>query len=1037
MATAGSSINMKTLLKSPIPTIALAFLALLLILTFGLIKNIRDYKSRGMSDTLPAPISGAGVQLGVNVHLEQYDHIELAKTLGEIKSAGIDTAKQSFFYDQAFDWSIPDQIFSEAKKQDIQLVVLLDGNPTDSFAPPDDPSDFANWAAEFAGRYGDQTNHYIIWDEPNLTSHWGGFDVNPAEYGALLTLTAESIRAADPGAIIVAAPLAPTVETGPKNLADPLFLQELYEAGVAESFDVVAGKPYGFNTGPEDRQVDLETLNFSRIILLREVMVRNDDSDKPVWAGNWGWNSLPAGWSGNPSIWGAVDEETQASWTVTALQRARQEWPWMASMFLENWEPMNPDDHPTWGFSIAGRPVLAAIRNAAFTGEIAYPGFHLADNQDKAQHFTGSWRFSPEFGADIGNSGDAVEFRFWGTDIGLRVRRADFHSRFYALVDGEPANNLPRDDRGATLVLNSPDPSEDYLAIESLATDLEPGEHTLLLEALRGSDQWALNGFAVNYHSPEDSDRMWIIALSVMLLITLGLMAISAREADWGRAGASVSEKYHGLSNLQQITLASFGAGLVSATGWLTWGEQTAGIYRRLGDVGQLTLTAATAGLFYVAPSFIVYIVALAGLLVLLYLRPVWGLALVAFAFPFFVKPKAIGGYLFSPVELLLLITFTAFSLRLIAQRLLRGTAKISVENPVKQLTVADWSVAAFMMVATLSLLFTERLDVATNEWRVLILEPILFFLLMRWMKIDSREMWIILDAFILGGVTVALIGLVQYSSGQNLITSEGGLMRLRSVYGSPNNVALYLGRIIPILAAMILMGRGRRRFYYLFALLPVGAAMVLSYSKGALFLGLPASLLVVLLIWRRYAGGRLWPWLVGAFALGLSALLVALQIPALEERLNPQGATGFFRMNLWRSSINMFRDHSIFGVGLDNFLYAYRGRYIFDAAWQEPNLNHPHNMALDFLTRLGILGFFAGTWMFWSYFRISLRLVSQVVDEWQPISAGLLGALVYMLAHGMVDHSFFLVDLAYAFFLLLAIAIWMEQNHTGPDELP
>ena len=1037
LPTAGSSIDMKTLSKSPIATIALAFLALLLILTFGVINNSRDYKSRGMTDELPTPISGAGVHLGVNVHLEQYNHVELTETLSKIKSAGIDTAKQSFYYNQRFDWSITDQIFSEAEKQNIQLVALLDGNPTDSFAPPTDPSDFASWAAEFAGRYGDQTNHYIIWDEPNLTSHWGGFDVNPAEYGALLALTAESIRAADPGAIIVAAPLAPTIEQGPRNLADSLFLQELYEAGVADSFDVVAGKPYGFNTGPEDRQVDLATLNFSRIILLREVMVRNEDGDKPVWAGNWGWNSLPADWSGSPSIWGGVDEETQASWTVTALQRARQEWPWMASMFLENWEPMNPDDHPAWGFSIAGRPVLSAIRNATYTEEIAFPGFHLADNQDEAQDFIGSWRFSPEFGADIGNSGDSVEFRFWGTDIGVRVRRADFHSRFYALVDGEPANELPKDDRGATLVLNSPDPLDDYLAIERLATNLEPGEHTLLLEAHRGSDQWALNGFTVNYHPPDTSYRISIITLSLLLLITLVLLVISARKADWGRAVVSVSAKYDGLSNLQQIALTSFGAALVSVTGWLTWGEQTAGIYRRLGDVGQLTLTAATAGLFYVAPSFIIYISALAGLLVLLYLRPVWGLALVAFAFPFFVKPKALGGYLFSPVELLLLITFIAFSLRLIAQRLMRGIAKVSVENPVKQLTVADWSVAAFTIVATLSLLFTERLDVATNEWRVLILEPVLFFLLMRWMKINSREMWIILDAFILGGVTVALIGLVQYSSGQNLITSEGGLMRLRSVYGSPNNVALYLGRIISILAAMILMGRGRRRYFYLFALLPVGAAVLLSYSKGALFLGLPASLLVILLIWRRHAGGRLWPWLIGAFGMGLSALLVALQIPALAGRLNPQGTTGFFRMNLWRSSINMFRDNPIFGVGLDNFLYAYRGRYIFDATWQEPNLNHPHNMVLDFLTRLGILGFFAGAWMFWSYFRISIRLVSQVVDEWQPIAAGLLGALAYMLAHGIVDHSFFLVDLAYAFFLLLAIAIWMEQNHTQPEELP
>jgi hypothetical protein len=41
------------------------------------------------------------------------------------------------------------------------------------------------------------------------------------------------------------------------------------------------------------------------------------------------------------------------------------------------------------------------------------------------------------------------------------------------------------------------------------------------------------------------------------------------------------------------------------------------------------------------------------------------------------------------------------------------------------------------------------------------------------------------------------------------------------------------------------------------------------------------------------------------------------------------------------------------------------------------------------------------------------------------------------MLAHGFVDHSFFLVDLAYAFFLLLAIAIWLDQNHTRLVKTP
>jgi hypothetical protein len=40
------------------------------------------------------------------------------------------------------------------------------------------------------------------------------------------------------------------------------------------------------------------------------------------------------------------------------------------------------------------------------------------------------------------------------------------------------------------------------------------------------------------------------------------------------------------------------------------------------------------------------------------------------------------------------------------------------------------------------------------------------------------------------------------------------------------------------------------------------------------------------------------------------------------------------------------------------------------------------------------------------------------------------MGGVADMLAHGLVDHSFFLVDLAYAFFLALALAERMKENH-------
>ena len=716
----------------------------------------------------------------------------------------------------------------------------------------------------------------------------------------------------------------------------------------------------------------------------------------------------------------------------------------MGRMFLENWQPDAAPSDPRWGFSVAGRPIAAALAAylAGINPDLAYPGFRFATAVDPAQQYSGGWRFSPDFGADIsepapGAAPDSVSFTFWGTDAGLRVRRADFRARLIVTIDGEPANALPRDENGAALVLTSPDPAEDYLTLEPVARGLSAAPHVMTVTASRGWDQWALNGFSAAY-SPLNPAHGWWIGALLLSSLMLGVAGVyAARRADWGPAGAHLHGRFAALGDAGQLVITAVTAAVVALTGWLVWGEQLAGVYRRLGDGGQLALTAAAATIFYVTPVFIFYILALLALFVLIYLRPAWGLALVAFSFPFYVAQaaKPILGYRFSPVEIFMLVTFAAAALRGFTSALARQQEGLpALTWP--DLRGADYAALTFTAVATLSLFFTTRLDVASNEWRTVIIEPFLFYLVLRGLRPREEEMWVILDAFVLGGTAVALIGLGQYLTGTNLITAEAGLLRLRSIYGSPNNVALYLGRILPLLVAMLLLGQAakqRRRWAYVAALLPVGLALLLTFSRGGLLLGVPGGLAVVLWIWLRRQGRSPWPWAAALAALLAGALLLAQRVPQLSGRLNLGGQTGVFRVNLWRSSLEIIREQPIFGVGLDNFLYAYRGRYIRDAAWQEPDLNHPHNLFLDLGTRLGFFGLLAGLWLFGSAALTLWRVLKDVPAPWLPVAAGFAGSLAVMLLHGQVDHSFFLVDLAFSFYLLIGTAVWLDILPTAP----
>jgi O-antigen ligase len=190
--------------------------------------------------------------------------------------------------------------------------------------------------------------------------------------------------------------------------------------------------------------------------------------------------------------------------------------------------------------------------------------------------------------------------------------------------------------------------------------------------------------------------------------------------------------------------------------------------------------------------------------------------------------------------------------------------------------------------------------------------------------------------------------------------------------------------------------------------------------------LGLPASALGMALIYVQCSRTerRHWRPVLIATCGGLAILALALIPLSQTERfrttfdLTP-GSTGFFRLKLWQAALNMLRDHWPLGVGLDNFLYQYRTRYILPEAWQEPNLSHPHNLLLDFGTRLGIGGIALLLWLQVAFWRNAWRLFQKSPG---PLTLGLMGSMLVFLAHGLVDNSYFLVDLAFAFFLIVGI---------------
>jgi O-antigen ligase len=331
-----------------------------------------------------------------------------------------------------------------------------------------------------------------------------------------------------------------------------------------------------------------------------------------------------------------------------------------------------------------------------------------------------------------------------------------------------------------------------------------------------------------------------------------------------------------------------------------------------------------------------------------------------------------------------------------------------------------DKGVLALLLVAVLSLNWTAHRSVAYRELRTVFLESAVYYALIRLAVRSPRARQRVVEGWFLGAVAISCVGIAQLVRGVDLITAEG-VWRVRGLYGSPNNLALYLSRALPVLLAIAWQGRRKAvRIVYGLAALPIAAALVMTLSKGALLIGVPAALLALGLAQRNRRAA--WAALAAVAAVGLLVLPFAFT-ERFRSVLNLRAGTAFFRLKLWRSTVAMIADHPLTGIGMDNFLYAYRSWYVLPSAWEELDLSHPHNLILDAWTRLGLPGLLVVGGLCYAALHSLLQELRSAHGDRRALLLGLTAALVAVLAHGMVDHAIFLPDLAFVFALILAMA--------------
>jgi hypothetical protein len=339
-------------------------------------------------------------QYGVNATLFYTDQPRALRLAAE---AGLSWVRQQVHWkdhqlaDGSIAWGELDTIVAAAQANNVKLLFSVlqapdwatgipgvSGLPTRAHIP-----DYAAFVGALAQRYRGQVQAYEIWNEINLAAENGMQPIpTPGYYVDLLSQSYAAIKAADPAALVISTPLAPTEWAGDPALAigdlpyaralfaDPRFWTHIDAVGV-HVFGC-ANPPatlWPEQPGPGPGWTDSREFYFRRVEDIRQLMVASGHGNRQIWITEFGWataNNTPGHEFGN-----LVSMEQQAQYLVDALDMGRYQYaPWIGAMFVWNlnfavaWQTAGNAQHQMAAYGILNpdwspRPAYRAIQRLA------------------------------------------------------------------------------------------------------------------------------------------------------------------------------------------------------------------------------------------------------------------------------------------------------------------------------------------------------------------------------------------------------------------------------------------------------------------------------------------------------------------------------------------------------------------------------------------------------------------------------------------------------------------------------------------------
>ena len=362
-------------------------------------------------------------------------------------------------------------------------------------------------------------------------------------------------------------------------------------------------------------------------------------------------------------------------------------------------------------------------------------------------------------------------------------------------------------------------------------------------------------------------------------------------------------------------------------------------------------------------------------------------------------------------------------------------------------------AVILYVVSNALPLLITSNLYESSIALFKIIIYALIFFLAVN--NLNEKDVSRSFFMIVVMGFSMALIGLLQ-SMGMDwfrFLYPSSPASRVFSILGNPDFLGGYLALILPLALILFvshgLKGKGLFGAISFFVIL---LCLFLTATRSALiaFAGSFIFLSIIILLQKgiktfKKRWAVLFVTALAVFSImGFSGqgriknLFFRFSNLMKPETLKMDGAAQY-RLDTWRTSILMFKEHPLLGVGTGVFklqypLYQAKLRDLFPGTkFYGSQESRVHNEYLQVLSETGIIGIIVFIGFFVIVFYSGAKYLNKVKEVKQKgIIIGLLSAIAVILLDSIFAFPFHLTSHSVLLWIFIAMIVVLGESHNG-----